>query len=206
MEQRSRNSQKSKEDILRAAEAQFSEKGIYGTRVDEIAKEASINKRMIYEYYGSKEGLYKAVLERSYKKLMDMELEVLSKNTPAALAVSGIVRLYFEFLSQNPSYVNLIMWENLNKGRYIRELDFHQIKHPAFDMMKKIFKKGIQDKVFRDDLDEDQLIISLLTFTFSYFSNKYTLSSMLGIRFDDEENIQKRIGYITDMFLKFICV
>lgn len=206
MEQRNRNSLKSKEDILIAAEEAFSEKGIYGTRVDEIAKAAKINKRMIYEYFGNKEGLYKAVLERSYSKLRDMELEMLSKDTPAVEAVSGIVRLYFEFLSTNPSYVNLIMWENLNKGNYIKELDFHKIKHPAFDMMKKILRKGIQEGIFRDDLDDDQLIISLLTFTFSYFSNKYTLSNMLDIQLDDEENIQKRIGYITDMFLKFICV
>ncbi len=206
MEQRNRNSQRSREDILNAAESAFAEKGIYGTRVDEIAKAANINKRMIYEYFGNKEGLYRAVLERSYSKLLEIELRMLSQETSAADAVSGIVRLYFHFLSSNPSYVKLIMWENLNEGRYIEELDFNKIKHPAFEMMKSILKKGRDAGVFRDDLDEDQLIISLLTFTFSYFSNKYTLSKMLDIRFDDEVNIQKRIGYITDMFLKFICV
>src|SRR5688572_29298121 len=56
----------SRADILATATKEFSEKGLSGARVDSIATRTKINKRMIYYYFGSKEGLYKAVLERSY--------------------------------------------------------------------------------------------------------------------------------------------
>src|SRR5688572_21546863 len=56
----------SRADILSAATREFSEKGLSGARVDSIAERTKINKRMIYYYFGSKEGLYRAVLERSY--------------------------------------------------------------------------------------------------------------------------------------------
>ena len=56
-------STQTKQAILKAAEEEFSEKGIYGARVDEIAAKAKINKGMIYQYFGNKEELYKTVLQ-----------------------------------------------------------------------------------------------------------------------------------------------
>jgi TetR/AcrR family transcriptional regulator len=53
-----------KEGLLSAATEAFAEKGFSGARVDEIAESASANKAMIYYHFGSKEGLYKAVLLR----------------------------------------------------------------------------------------------------------------------------------------------
>ena len=70
---RERNSERSRQDILQAAERQFAEKGFYGARVDEIAAAAAINKRMIYEYFGSKELLYKQVLFQVYRRLETAE-------------------------------------------------------------------------------------------------------------------------------------
>jgi TetR/AcrR family transcriptional regulator len=118
---RARDSQKSKDDILNAAEMEFAEKGIFGTRIDEIAAKAKINKRMIYEYFGSKEELYKAVLSDVYRRLSRRELLVLSEDIECMEAIRKIITLYFDYLNENPSYVNLILWENLNKGKYINQ-------------------------------------------------------------------------------------
>ena len=68
-QKKTRDSKKTKEAILQAAELEFAEKGIYGARVDEIAAKAGVNKRMIYEYYGNKEELYKTVLATVYGRL-----------------------------------------------------------------------------------------------------------------------------------------
>ena len=203
---RIRDSQKSKEDILNAAELQFAEKGIYGTRIDEIAASANINKRMIYEYYGSKEELYKAVLTAVYRRLSTRELLVLSEDISCINAISKIISLYFVFMSENPSYVNLILWENLNKGRYIQDIDFKDIKDPTFDLLRKVINKGKQEKVFKAQIDAEQVILSILTYTFSYFSNRYTLSKLVGRKLDEEENVKKRVEDVTDMFLSYLCV
>src|SRR5690554_3639764 len=125
---RVKDSTQSKKDILRAAEEKFSEKGLYGTRVDEIADGAKINKRMIYEYFGSKEELYKAVLSDVYGRLGYKEQVLLAQELPCEEAIRRIVTLYFDFLRDNPTYVSLILWENLNKGQYIEDLDFSNIK------------------------------------------------------------------------------
>ncbi|NSW89071.1 MAG: TetR family transcriptional regulator [Firmicutes bacterium] len=203
---RERNSQKSKEDILKAAEIKFAEKGIYGTRVDDIAEAANINKRMLYEYFGNKEELYRAVLVEVYSRLSKQEMVLLSENICCIDAMKRIINLYFDFLKNNPTYVNLILWENLNKGEYIKDIDFSGIKDPVFNLLRKVINKGKSDGIFRSDVDTEQVILSLLTCSFSYFSNRYTLSKLLGRKIDTEESIKKRIDTVTEMFLRYLCV
>ena len=202
---RVRDSQKTREAILNAAEAEFAEKGIYGTRVDEIAAKAEVNKRMIYEYYGNKEELYKTVLIKVYSRLSIKEINVLSGEMECTDAIKKIIRLYFNYLSNNPTYVSLILWENLNKGRFIESIDFREIKDPAFDLMRKVVNKGKASGVFKSDVDPEQFILSLLTYTFSFFSNRYTLSKLLGRKLDDEESIRRRLENVTEMFLDYMC-
>ena len=204
-EKRVRDSQKSREDILKAAEEEFSDKGLYGTRVDEVARKANINKRMIYEYFSSKEELYKAVLVEVYSRLSRRETGLLSQEAPYVEKIRDIIRLYFEFLQENPSYINLILWENLNKGRYIQEIDIKAIKDPTFDLMRKVIEDGKKSSCFKSEINSEQVILSLLTYTFSYFSNRYTMSRLMGRNLNDEENIKQRIENVTEMFLGYMC-
>ncbi|HBP37235.1 MAG TPA: TetR/AcrR family transcriptional regulator [Clostridiales bacterium] len=204
-EKRPRDSQKSREDILRAAEEEFSDKGLYGTRVDVIAAKANINKRMIYAYFGSKEELYKAVLVEVYSRLSRLELVLLAKDAPCQDKIRGIINLYFEFLQVNPSYISMILWENLNKGRYIQEIDFTVIKDPTLDLLRKIIAEGKAAGTFRPDIDTEQMILSILTYTFSYFANRYTLSKLMGKKLDSIENVRQRNQNVTDMFLSYMC-
>jgi AcrR family transcriptional regulator len=203
---RERNSQKSKEDILKAAEIKFAEKGIYGTRVDDIAEAANINKRMLYEYFGNKEELYRAVLVEVYSRLSKQEMILLSEDMCCIDAMKRIIKLYFDFLKNNPTYVNLILWENLNKGEYIKDIDFSGIKDPVFNLFRKAINKGKEDGVFRSDIDTEQVILSLLTYSFAYFSNRYTLTKLLGMKLDTEESIKKRVETVTEMFLCYLCI
>lgn len=203
---RERNSQKSKEDILKAAEIKFAEKGIYGTRVDDIAEAANINKRMLYEYFGNKEELYRAVLVEVYSRLSKQEMILLSEDMCCIDAMKKIIKLYFDFLKNNPTYVNLILWENLNKGEYIKDIDFSGIKDPVFNLFRKVINKGKEDGVFRSDIDTEQVILSLLTYSFAYFSNRYTLTKLLGMKLDTEESIKKRVETVTEMFLCYLCI
>lgn len=204
-EKRIRDSRKTREDILKAAELEFAEKGIYGTRVDEIAAKANINKRMIYEYYGNKEELYKTVLITVYSRLSHKEMDVLSEDMECTDAIKKVISLYFDFLRNNPTYVALILWENLNKGRFIESIDFTQIKDPTFELLRRVINNGKSGGVFKPNIDPDQVILSLLTYTFSYFSNRYTLSKLVGRKLDDEENIKKRVENVTEMFLGYLC-
>src|SRR4029450_5528947 len=68
-----RDPDRTRESILAAAQHEFAAKGLSGGRVDAIARRAHANKRMIYHYFGSKNGLYLAALERVYEDLRGTE-------------------------------------------------------------------------------------------------------------------------------------
>ncbi len=201
---RPRDAKRSRQSILDAAEAEFSSMGLYGARVDAIAERAGLNKRMIYEYFGSKEGLYKAVLVEVYGRLSRLEDALLAQDSVVVERFRSLVALYFEFLRDNPSYVNLILWENLNQGRFLREADMPALKSPIYGRILDLFEEGRRDGSFRADLDSDQMLVSLLTYTFSYFSNRYTLSSLLGRDLGEESGVRARAGVVTDMFLCYL--
>lgn len=201
---REKNSTKSKEDILNAAELAFSKKGLYGTRVDEIAKIAKINKRMIYEYFGCKVDLYKKVLEIVYKRIGNYGRAVLSEQDSFEDAVKKVAKFYFDYLSSNPTYVNLLLWENMNEGEYIKDVDLSSIRQPVLIQLEQILERDKQAGIIRSDVDPNQILITLLTTTFAYFSNRYTLSKVLQYDLMNEQSIIKKSEDLANMIIAYI--
>jgi len=200
-----RDSSKTKEELLIASENEFAEKGLYGARIDNIATVAGVNKRMIYEYFGNKEELYKTVLNRAYHRLLEREVNVLSEKTSAKEAIYKTIHMYFEFLAQNETFVQLVLRENLNHAKYLKELSLQDIKEPTIELLQEIIKDGKESGIFRQDLDADQVILSILTYTFSYFSNRYTMSILMNKNYSDMENIKSRAKEVTEMVLSYMC-
>jgi TetR/AcrR family transcriptional regulator len=101
-----RNPERSRSRILAAALKEFAAKGFAGARVDVIARRASINKRMLYHYFGDKEELFKAVLRRK-----------LSQRQTWAEALSGepeeTLPFWFEAACKDPDWIRLFEWEAL---------------------------------------------------------------------------------------------
>ncbi len=199
-----RDSAKTKEELLIAAEKEFAGKGLYGARIDAIAQEAHVNKRMIYEYFGNKEELYKTVLNRVYRRLLEREVDLLSEKTSAEAAIYKTIHMYFEFLAQDETFVQLVLWENLNQAKYLRELNLQDIKEPTIELLRHIIKEGKDSGTFRGDLDIDQTILSILTYTFSYFSNRYTMSILMNRNYATSENIKIRAREVSEMVLSYM--
>ena len=161
-------SELTKNKILAAAEGEFSEKGIWGARIDSIAESAGVNKRMIYEHYESKENLYKTVLERVYARLAEYENENYNENLPPDEAIKNIVDVSFRFLESNPSFVRILMWENLNNAKYLESSSASQIKNPTISYIREQLKRGKEMGIFAKEVDEEQMVISLLNFEFLF--------------------------------------
>src|ERR1700755_3425506 len=68
--------EQTKRNILDVATQEFSAMGLTGARVDAIAERTNTTKRMLYYYFGSKEGLYEAVLEQVYGDIRALEQEL----------------------------------------------------------------------------------------------------------------------------------
>ena len=67
--QRVNDPEGTRRDIIDVATEEFAGKGFSGARVDRIAARTRTSKRMIYYYFGGKEGLYIAVLEEAYRRI-----------------------------------------------------------------------------------------------------------------------------------------
>lgn len=192
-----------KQRILEAAEREFSEKGFYGGRVDSIAAEAQINKRMLYKYCGSKEALYTAVLTEVYHRLAKGESALLREEASCEDTIRALIFRYFRILSENESFVRLVMWENLKRARYIAGSSAFEEKGEALTLLRSTLTRGIEEGVFRKDLDIDETILSMNLFCFSYFSNVHTMSHVMTAHFDAGD-LRRRADMIADMILEYI--
>ena len=104
-----RDPDRSKERILTAALKEFSARGFAGARVDMIASRAAINKRMLYHYFGNKEGLFRAVLRRKIA-----ERQAWNAATPEQPA--EYLPLLFELACKDADWIRLLEWEALRGG------------------------------------------------------------------------------------------
>jgi AcrR family transcriptional regulator len=101
-----RDPERSRGRILAAALREFAAKGFAGARVDEIARRAAINKRMLYHYFGDKEGLFREVLRR----------KISERGAVASAASDDPVEnlpFWFEFTCKDADWLRLLEWEAL---------------------------------------------------------------------------------------------
>jgi len=158
---------------------------------------------MIYEYFGSKEALYKRVLEDVYGRLGECEtfLTAHPDEIDAVEAVRTLVPAYFAFLKDNPTYVRMVMWENIHEARYFDEQQLAGVRNPIKRTMKEIIRKGQAEGRFRSDVDDSQFLLSLFACCFNYFSNIHTMTRVMNADLSTDEQMQQRIVDITNMLL-----
>ena len=199
-----KKSELTKQRILEAAEAEFSEKGLFGARIDSIAASAGVNKRMIYEYFLNKEGLYKTILINVYNRISLWESSLAGDIDDPVKVIRDLVHSYFEFLTKNQSFVRILLWENLNGAVVLKDSGQSDLKAVVLQLISRVIADGKVRGVFRADADEYQVTMSLLNFAFSYFANVHTLSYVLSSDLLDEAKINERAGFISDILIKYL--
>ena len=202
---RERDPEKSRQSILEAAEEEFAQKGFWGARVDEIAARAQINKRMIYAYFGDKEGLYQQVLFWVYARMEEAERQLMGRKLSGKALIREIISVYFDFLQQNPTFVSILMWENLNQGRYLKAMESSRIRRDTLAAIERELEEGKATGVFRKSLDSRQTALSLITVCFANFSNQHSLSRLLDIDLTHPSSIQERKEHTVQLMLAALC-
>lgn len=201
---RQRDPERSRQEILVAAEAEFAEKGFFGARVDEIALVAGINKRMLYAYFGDKETLYKQVLFSVFGRMEALEQELMEKQYTGEALIRAIISAYFDFLWENPTFVHILMWENLNGGKYLQELESSRIERSTTRYFVDTLEAGRQDGTFCREIDPWHTALSLITTCFANFSNQYTLSKLFCTDLTSEEALARRKEHTTQIMLAYM--
>jgi AcrR family transcriptional regulator len=195
----------SRADILAAATREFSEKGLSGARVDSIADRTKINKRMIYYYFGSKEGLYRAVLERSYGHIRMSESAVELDALPPDEALRSHVRHTFDYHNMHPDFVRLVMNENIHQAAHIGELASIRTRNRAvIKTMRSILDRGIASGVFRSDIDPVELHMSISALCFYNVSNRYTFAKIFDRDMTSAAAVAARREVVVDMIMRWV--
>ena len=202
--QSSKKSEKTREKILSAAEAEFCEYGFSGARIDRISASADINKRMIYEHFSNKKGLYEAVIVSVYERMAEMERGLMIEDLDPETAIKKLITEYFRFLDGNHNFVRMLMWENLNNARSMSDEKVRALKNPVFEYIKGQIRRGKELGVFKADVDEYQIVVSTMNFVFSYFSNIYTLSAIFAKDMKAPEEISRRAEFVSEMIIKYL--
>lgn len=193
-----RRSELTKEKILMAAEEEFSAKGLFGTRVDEISKRAGVNKRMMYIYFGNKEDLYITVLERVYSRLAEF-CNMLDEKT----TVSGAVLKYFDFLRSNPNFVKLSIWENMNNSQYFSKCRAIDFEKECLEALVRCFEKNKKMGFCREDLNCRELAIAMKALCISSFSNSEASVYAVGGMMNGESIINADENVICQMVASY---
>src|SRR4029453_1213314 len=162
-------------NILEVAEVEFGEKGLAGARIDEIAAATRTSKRMIYYYFGSKEGLYLAVLEEAYRRVRDIESELHLQDLEPEQALRRLVAFTFDHHLAHESYIRLVMSENINRGQYLAQSQrIQELNVPAIEGIGNLYKRGVANGDFRKGLDPVDIHASISALSFFNVSNAHT--------------------------------
>lgn len=201
---RPRNAEQSRQDILKAAEEQFGEKGFYGARIDAIAKQSGLNKNMLYIYFGSKEELYRNVLLNMYRRMEEVERRLIEKELAGSDLIAALISAYFDFLNENVSFVNILMSENLMQAQFLKQIPSEYVARRTLDEIAAKIRSSCESGAFRSDIDEKQTVLTLITICFSNFSNRYTLSKLMGYDIHDDAILEKRKQQTIDIMLSYL--
>ena len=169
MATKKRDKQASKRKLLEAAFATFVSKGFDGARVDEIARNAGVNKRMIYDWFGNKEQLYIHVLRITFADLFQRPLPSPDPEGNVLHDAEVIVRWYFDFLSENPGFVRLLGWETLNDGHRTGEV-LLELMGGVLQRMQEVIRTGKQQGIFRQDVAVHKVVTLMHDLSLGFFS------------------------------------
>ncbi len=191
--------------ILEVATAEFAAKGLSGARIDEIAAATRTSKRMIYYYFGSKEGLYIAVLEEVYRRMRQIESELHLEDLAPQAALARLVEFTFDHHNSNQHFIRLVMNENMERGAYLAQSkSIQQLNVPAIEAISRLYMRGVASGVFRAGLDPIDIHASISALTFFNVSNQHTFGLIFKHAGSSPRVIAARRRSITEMVVRFV--
>jgi AcrR family transcriptional regulator len=201
-----RDAEAARANILAVATEEFSKKGLSGSRVDEIAERTHTVKRMIYYYFGSKDGLYRAVLERAYEDIRSLEASLDLDAYAPREALRVLVSATFDYHNEHPDFVRLVMNENIHHGDHIGQLAIIKArKSTVLSMLRKLLDRGVAARVFRDDLDPIDVHMSISALCFYNVSNRYTFSQIFDRDMSSPKALKRRRETVIDIVERWCC-
>jgi AcrR family transcriptional regulator len=191
--------------ILLAAADEFASGGLFGARVDQIARRAETNERMLYYYFGSKEQLFTAVLEHAFSALTEAERVLDLDGVAPVEAVTRLAHFVWDYYRDHPELLRLLNNENLHEARYLQKSTrIREMMSPIVAMLSNVLTRGQKAGLFRTDIDPLRFYVTLSGLGYYIVSNRYTLAATLGRDFSTPDERAEMVRLNTELLLAYL--
>ena len=200
-----RNPARTRQAIIEAATQEFAEFGIGGARIDAIALRAGLNKRLLYYYFGNKEDLFQAVLERAYESIRSAERTLHLGEIDPIEAIRKLVAFTWNYYIAHPEFLSLLNSENLHKAAHLtKTANIMEMNSPLVQALDSALEHGRAARLFRSGVDPVQLYISIAALSYFYLANQHTLSAIFGRDLRAPKAETERLSHMTELVLGYL--
>ena len=186
--------------ILQAAIREFARDGIAGARTDAIARNARVNKALLYYYFKDKEALYGAVLDQVFGGVNERIQKALALPLPPRERLLAYAAAHFDYIAGNPLYPRIVQGEMMRAGRGSSaqfERVVQQYFRPVFTGLAELLTAGIKSGEFRR-VDPWHFIPAMVSVIVFHFNTGPVLRAMIGRDPLDPELIAERRKSVLD--------
>ena len=205
VELRTRDADRTRERILRAAMAEFADHGFAGARMEAIAERSKVDKKLIYYYFAAKDELFLAVLEQSYADIRAAEHALHLEASDPLQAIATLVAFTWNHYLAHPEFLALLNSENVHRAGHLkRSQRARQLNSPLIEVIADVLARGEASGVLRSGIDPMQLYISIAGLAYFYLSNKHTLGAIFGKDLMAEDALAERLTHMTEVVLGYV--
>jgi AcrR family transcriptional regulator len=191
--------------ILAAAIAEFASRGFKGASMDAIAARTSTTRALINYYFGSKEKLYLAVLERVYAEIRDAERELDLDHLSPVEAIRRIVEFTYNYYVEHEYFVRLVVAENQAKGRHMRKsAALRTLNRPIVDTLGGVIARGRADGSVRADVDPVDVHMAIAALGIFNVANQYTFGTIFQSPMGAKGDVARRRATVVDRILSWL--
>ncbi|WP_207459063.1 TetR family transcriptional regulator [Azospirillum sp. SYSU D00513] len=202
---RKRDAEETRRNILAVAKEEFAKNGLSGARVDAIAARTRTTKRMIYYYFGSKEGLYLAVLEKAYADIRGIEINLHLEEADPETAIRTLIDFTIDYQDANPDFIRLVSIENIHEGRFIAQSEaIRNLNVAIIDTIRRILARGRETGAFRDDVDPVDVHLMISSFSFFRVSNRHTFGTIFKRDLSDPELKERHKRMLAEAVIRLL--
>ena len=194
-----RDPERTRAQILKAATALFTRCGLNGASLDDISREAGVNRGLIYHYFKTKESLFDQVLARPLTDYSQVQLQLLQRPELDARALRESVEGFFWFLADHPELVRLLAW-TLAMRRLALELSQLELTKMFFQAAVRRIDDAKAAGRLRRDVDAAHLLITIVDLCVSWHMSRQEWAQKFGWQAKDQDELDReRLAAILDL-------
>ena len=194
-----------RERILAAAVAEFASRGFKGASMDEVAARTDTTRALINYYFGSKEKLYLAVLERVYAEIREAERHLDLGHLPPLEAITRVVEFTYNYYVEHEDFVRLVVAENQARGRLMKKsAAMRKLNRPIIDTLGEVIARGQDEGIFRRDVDAIDVHMAIAALGMFNVTNQFTFGAIFQRAMGAKGDVPHRRRMVVDIVLGWL--